>query len=155
MHWVAPSSLRRRPPGPETPVDLDYFAGLAFRHDGALLQQDCVIAVLLDLAHGMRHQQDGLSRLLEVSMRSKHFCWNAYRPPPEFRPPAEFGVDLRGHRKRQPHIHARRVLLDRSIDEIANVGKLDDAALALAHLTLGIPISRPLSRMFSRPVSSW
>ena len=37
-----------------------------------------------------------------------------------------FGLEVRGHRKRQPHEHAARVVLDRRVDELLELGERDD-----------------------------
>ena len=44
------------------------------------------------------------------------------------------GVDLDHHREREPHVHARRVVLELEVLELAQLGELDDALVALARL---------------------
>ena len=68
--------------------------------------------------------------------------------------------DVRAHRGRdreaEAHDHARRVVLDRLVDVLADVGEVDDL-VALGAISLGPrPSSAPASSMLSSPVySGW
>ena len=46
------------------------------------------------------------------------------------------GIDVNRHGEAQPHVHARRVGLDRRIDEVLELGELDDLVEPLADLAL-------------------
>ena len=59
-------------------------------------------------------------------------------------------------REPEPRAHARRVGLDRRVDERAEVGELDDPGRPSAPSRRpSMPRNAPARRMFSRPVSSW
>src|SRR6478736_4264641 len=51
----------------------------------------------------------------------------------------DFRVDLDGHREAQPGIHAARVRADRSLEELADVGEIDDLVVAASGLLLAPP----------------
>ena len=38
----------------------------------------------------------------------------------------DLGLEVRGHRERQPHVHAARVVLHRRVDELLDLGERDD-----------------------------
>ena len=46
------------------------------------------------------------------------------------------GVDVDGHGEAEAHVHARRVGLDRRVDEVLQLGELDDLVEALLDLLL-------------------
>ena len=48
-----------------------------------------------------------------------------------------FGIDVDGHREPEPHVHARRVGLHRRVDEVLQLGELDDLVEAALDLPLG------------------
>ena len=59
---------------------------------------------------------------------SKHFCWNdgvAHRE--HLVDEQDVGVDLDHHREGQAHVHARGVVLELEVDELLELGELDDA----------------------------
>ena len=65
------------------------------------------------------------------------------------------GLKVRGDSECQPQVHARRVALDRCVEEALNAGELDDLVEPGADVNAcSSPTSAPLMLMFSRPVSS-
>ncbi len=48
----------------------------------------------------------------------------------------DVGVDVDGDREPEPHVHARRVVLDRRVDELLEPGEVDDLVEALPDLLL-------------------
>ena len=46
------------------------------------------------------------------------------------------GIDVNRHGEAQPHVHAGRVGLDRRVDEVLELGELDDLVEALRDLAL-------------------
>ena len=46
----------------------------------------------------------------------------------------QFGIDVDCHGEREPHVHARRVRLDRVVDELPKVGEVDDLIKTLGDL---------------------
>ena len=49
----------------------------------------------------------------------------------------DVGVDVDGHGEAQPHVHARRVELDRAVDELLELGEVDDGVEDPVDLPLG------------------
>ena len=54
------------------------------------------------------------------------------------------GVDVDGHRERQPDVHAGRVVLHRLVDEGPDTGEVDDLVEASPELLLGKPEDGPV-----------
>ena len=46
------------------------------------------------------------------------------------------GIDVDRHREAQTHVHARRIRLDRRVDELAQLGELHDLVEALLDFAL-------------------
>ena len=67
----------------------------------------------------------------------------------------DVGVDVDGDREAEPHVHARRVVLHRGVDEPLEAGELDDVVEAAVELAPSTgPRIEPLRYTFSRPDSS-
>ena len=66
----------------------------------------------------------------------------------------DVGVQVRDDREPEPQEHPRAVRLHRHVDELAQLGELDDAVDALLDVLAPKPCSAPFSQMFSRPVKS-
>ena len=72
---------------------------------------------------------------LNSSMRPRHFFWNAASPTASTSSTSRIsGSKMRGHREREPHVHPARVALDWRLQELREVGELDDVVEALLHL---------------------
>jgi hypothetical protein len=66
------------------------------------------------------------------------------------------GIDVNGDGEPEPHVHAGRVGLDRRVDELAQLGEVDDLVEALWISRLVRPSMMPLMKTFSRPeISGW
>ena len=64
-------------------------------------------------------------------------------------------IEVRRDRKAQPHVHARRVVLDRHVDEVLEPGVLDDARRRWLRSRRPVrPWIAAFRNTFSRPVSS-
>ena len=61
------------------------------------------------------------------------------------------GIDVDRDGEAEPHVHARRIGLDRRVDELPQLGELDDLVEALLDLALVRPSMMPLMKTFSRP----
>ena len=53
-----------------------------------------------------------------------------------------FGLEMRGHGKRQPHLHSRAEMLQRRIDETFDLGEIDD----LVELAVDFSLAHPENR---------
>ena len=66
----------------------------------------------------------------------------------------DVGVDVDGDREAEPGVHARGVVADRGVEELADVGELDDRRRTCAgSRPRSCPRIAALRKMFSRPVS--
>src|SRR2546422_3147917 len=63
-------------------------------------------------------------------------------------------LDVLGDGEAKPRVHSRAVVLDRHVDEVAQLGKGDDAIELPLHLPAREAEERPLRKMLSRPDSS-
>ena len=64
------------------------------------------------------------------------------------------GVEVGEEREGEPHEHPRGVLADRLVDELADLGELEDGGQAVTHVPApGKPRSCALWKTFCRPVS--
>ena len=66
----------------------------------------------------------------------------------------DVGLEVGEEREGEADEHAGGVLLDGPVDELADLGEVEDGGQAVAHLGPGKPSRRALSKMFCRPVSS-
>ena len=56
-----------------------------------------------------------------------HFLWKSASPDGEHLVHDEdVGLEVRGHGEREPHVHAARVVLHRRVEELLDLGELDD-----------------------------
>ena len=75
----------------------------------------------------MRHQQNRLSPALELAELVQALVRESFVSDREhFVHEQHIGVDVNRHRKSQAHIHAGRVGLHRRVDELLQLGELDD-----------------------------
>ena len=65
-------------------------------------------------------------------------------------------LQMGSHGERQPHVHAARVVLDRRVEELLDLGEGDDLVELPLDLPRFVPSAEmtPFRKMFSRPVSS-
>ena len=108
---------------------------LADRDHVAPLEQHRAVAEALDRAHVVGHEQDRPARpleplelvealLLEVGVADRQHLVDQQ----------DLRVDLDRDREREPHEHPRRVVLQPQVEELLELGEVDDRVEALAHL---------------------
>ena len=66
----------------------------------------------------------------------------------------DFGLKVSGHRERQPHRHAARVMFDLRVEKALDLGERHDLVELAAISARFIPRITPFRKTFSRPVSS-
>ena len=75
----------------------------------------------------MRHEQDRLAAALELRELVEALVREALVADGEhFVDEQHVGIDVNRDRETEPHVHAGRVGLDRRVDEILELGELDD-----------------------------
>ena len=85
------------------------------------------VAESLDEAERVRHEQNRFSPALELAEFVQALVGEALIAHGEHLVHEQHvGVDVNGHRKPEAHIHARRVGLHRRVDELLQLGELDD-----------------------------
>ena len=108
-------------------VGLDQALRVAFAADVSLLEPDRPVAHVAHAGQVVSHQHDGapvvaeLDELLEAALLKGHVTDGQHLVDDQ-----EARVDVDRHREGQPHVHPRRVRLDRLIDERFQAGEVDD-----------------------------
>ena len=109
-------------------VHRDHVAGLAVGDDASGLQQQHAVAETLHGAEIVRDEDDrrapppqvedalDAARLERCIADRQHLVDEQH-----------VGLELRGHGKAEPYVHARRVPFHRHVEELADAGELDDA----------------------------
>ena len=68
-------------------------------------------------------------------IRSRHFCWNDASPTASTSSTIRIvGLEERGDREPEPHLHAARVELHLPVDRVLELGERDDLVEALGDL---------------------
>ncbi len=109
-------------------------AGFTVQLDLATFQPQRGLAEALDLLERMRHEQDGGAACTDLFDARKAFHLEAdvtHRQCFVDDQHIRFGVD--GHRERQAHVHAAGIGLDRPVEEIADIGEVDDRLQLVVH----------------------
>jgi len=124
-------------------VDLDDLLGLALGDDVALLDQHRPVAELGDPVHVMGHEDDRL----RASRQLQHpgpalLAEDLVAGGEDLVEEEDVGVDGRRDREPETGPHPGRVGLDRRVDELTDVGEVDDRILAADHLVVGDPHER-------------
>ena len=89
-----------------------------------------VIAAMLWLTNSTVRPSVATSRILP-----RHFRWNSASPTASTSSTMRISLSqMRGNRKRQPHVHAAAVVLDRGVEELLDAGEGDDGVELLADL---------------------
>src|SRR5690242_12133672 len=95
-----------------------------------MIDQDNPLAVTADLFHVVRDHYDGLACLTETMDALEAFFLEADVADGKNLVHQQYlWIDFGGHRERQPHVHARGILFYRRVNEIADVGEINDALL--------------------------
>ena len=108
-------------------VGVDHLLGRTVHLDTAVAQPQCAPAEERHVVHGVRAEEDGRAAvvdladpvdalLLEIAVTDRQRLVHHQH----------IGVDVGGHRKGQPHGHPGRVALDGVVDEVAELGEVDD-----------------------------
>ena len=119
-------------------VGADHPLGIAHRLHRPAVQPQRLVAEALDQAERVRHQQDRLAAPLELGELVEALVGEAFVADGEhFVDEQHVGIDVDRDRETQPHVHARRVGLHRRVDEVAQLGELDDLVEAPGDLPLG------------------
>ena len=122
----------------------------------AVVEPDRALAHHLDRRQVVRHEQNGSTvvtkrqHLADRAVLEGHVADGQHLVDQQ-----HVGVDVGGDREAESRVHARRVALERRVDKRPEVGKLDDVRRSAARTSRrDRPRMTPLSKMFSRPVSS-
>ena len=110
--------------------------GQVLRHDGldgavgsdaALLEQDCPVAERPDRRHVVADEEDGTSLARDLAHLPQALRLELGVADREHLVDDEdVGVEVSGHREREPHVHPARVALHRRVDELLDAGEVDD-----------------------------
>ena len=124
---------------PEQVVEaLDRLLGRPVKEDAAPVEQDRPRAQGRDLARGVRDEEDRLALLLEEADPVDALVLERGVPDgQDLVDDEDVGVDVHGDREPQPDVHARRVVLDGVVDELAQLAELDDLVEQPVGLGLG------------------
>ena len=104
----------------------------------ALVYPDRGIAQFLYVKHGVAAEHHGLlvgTKLVHAFHAFALKCHVANRQG--FIDNQDIGAHHGGDGKGQPHIHARGIGLDRAIDEIVQLGELDDVSFEFGNIVVG------------------
>ena len=115
----------------------DHALGVAFALRDALVEPVRFVAELLDQVERVRDEQDRLVAAAEFRELVETLVGESLVADRQhFVHQQHFGIDMDRNRESQAHIHARRVGLDRRVDEILHLRKLDDLVEAVLDLFL-------------------
>ena len=118
-------------------VGADDALGVAGALDAAGVEPQRLVAETLDHAERMRDEQDRLAAALELTELVEALVREAFVADGEhFVHQQDLRIDVDRHGEAEPHVHPRRVGLDRRVDEFLHLGELDDLVEALRHLAL-------------------
>ena len=97
------------------------------------IQPQRLVAEPLDEAERMGDQQNGLAAALELAELVEALVGEAFVAHGQhFVHQQHVRIDVNRHGEPEPHVHARRVGLDRRVDEVLHLGELDDLVEAPA-----------------------
>src|SRR5688572_27136760 len=106
----------------------------------ALAQVDHAVAHGLDAEHVVRNEQDGGIPLLQfLGVLDALALEGEIAHRQHFVEQQDVGLEVRCHRECESHVHAARVTLDRRIDEVRDLGELDDGIELAPHLFAAHP----------------
>ena len=118
-------------------VGADDALGIAEPLHPARIEPQRLVAEALDQAERMRDEQDRLAAALELGELVQALVREALVADGEnLVDQQHVGIDVDRDRESEPHVHARRVGLDRRVDELLHLGELDDLVEASRHLAL-------------------
>ena len=110
------------------------------RPDAAVVDPQRLVAEALDQTERVRHEQDCLPAAPELGELVEALVGESLVADREHLVHEQHvGIDVNRHGEPEPHVHAGRVRLHRRVDELAQLGELDDLVEALLDLALGQP----------------
>ena len=103
----------------------------------AAVEPERLVAEALDQAERVRDEQDRLAAPLELGELVEALVGEALVADREHLVHEQHvGIDVDRHRETEAHVHAGRVGLDRRVDELLELGELDDLVEAARDLLL-------------------
>ena len=133
-------------------IGVDDALRIAVRAGAAVVEPERLVAEALDDAERVGDEEDGLAAASELGELVEALVREALVADGEhFVDQQQVGIDVNGDGKPQPHVHAGRVGLDRRVDEVLELGELDDLVEALVISRFDRPSMMPLMKTFSRP----
>ena len=104
----------------------------------AAIEPQRLVAEALDHAERVGDEQDGLAAALELRELVEALVREALVADGEhFVHQQHVGIDVNRHREAEAHVHAGRIGLHRRVDEVLELGELDDLVEAAGDLALG------------------
>ena len=112
--------------------------GIARLDDAPGLEQHGAVAEPAHRRHVVGHEQHGGARLADaLELVEALLLEGRVADREHLVDQQDLGVDLDHHREREPHEHARRVVLELQVDEVVQLGEVDDAVEAAQRVALG------------------
>ena len=138
-----------------TQVFVDHLARRTDLHQVAVLKQRELVTQCAHGAERVRHDHDRLAALLELGELLRALPLEALVADRQHLVDEEdVGIDVDCDREAQTHVHARRVVLDRRVDELGQAGEVHDFVEAVLELLLRHPEDRAVEVHVPRPDSS-
>ena len=105
--------------------------------DATAVQPQRRVAEPLDKGQRMRDQENRLPAAAKLRELVQALVGEAFVADRQhFVDEQHVGIDVNRHGEPEPHVHARRVGLHRGVDELAQLGKIDNLVEALLNLPL-------------------
>ena len=118
-------------------VGADDALGIAERLERAAVHPQRLVAEALDQAERVRHEQDRLAAALELGELVEALVGEAFVADGEHLVDEEHvRIDVNRDGEAEPHVHPGRVGLDRRVDELLQLGEVDDLVEAARDLLL-------------------
>ena len=112
--------------------------GISERHDVTALEQHRAVTEALHGGHVVRHEEDGLSLLAHAKERVEALLLEGrIAHGQDLVHQKDVGVHVDHHREGQPHVHARRVVLELEVHELLELGEPHHVLEPLARLARG------------------
>ena len=106
--------------------------------DPAGVEPQRFVAESFDDAQRVRDEEDGLAAAPELGELVEALVGEAFVTDRQHLvDQQQVGIDVDGDGKAEPHVHAGRVGLDRSIDEVLELGEFDNLVEAVGDFALG------------------
>jgi hypothetical protein len=126
-------------------IELGHGRDVAVANESPLVNPHGPAAVLPDLREGVRDEENGLARFPEVFDALVALQLKTLVPDRErFVDEKDLRLDVGGDGEREPRRHAARIRADGRVDELLDLGPLDDPGSPAAHLGAGESEKRPL-----------